>query len=65
MLMLGWSTTRRRLWRWGWISLMAAVWFMPLGMSGSCADSATGAGQCSTSYTPLMGYALGYSIPAP
>ncbi len=65
MAMRNWSERRRRVWRWGWVALIAAAWFMPLGQSGSCSEVPGGAGQCTTSYTPLMGYVLGYSIPAP
>jgi hypothetical protein len=52
-------------WRWGWIALMAAVFFCPLGQTATCSAAVVGGGQCSASYVPLMGSVFGYSIPAP
>ena len=60
-----WSERRRRVWRWGWGALIAAVWFMPLGQSGSCSEVPGGAGQCTTAYVPLMGSVFGYSFAVP
>jgi hypothetical protein len=67
MAMRTWSEGRRRVWRWGWGALAAAIFFCPLGQVGSCSDAAGGAGegQCTTHYVPIMGAVFGYSIPAP
>jgi hypothetical protein len=67
MAMRNWSERRRRVWRWGWVALIAGVLLFPIGRAGTCYEAAPGHGDsyCENHLIPLLGIILPIRYPAP